>query len=123
MTQIVHAGRTETDVVVAYDIRWEGDLSDARSVTWSMTVTSPDGRDSVRLAYQLEDGAASAAQYVLDRASGRRQDLDPDADLDDDEITVRFPTATVGVAASWPSWRALITVDGDDVAERLLTLD
>ena len=35
MTQIVHAGRTETDVVVAYDIRWEGDLSGARSVTWS----------------------------------------------------------------------------------------
>jgi len=122
MTQIVHAGRTETDVVVAYDIRWEGDLSGARSVTWSMTVTSPDGRDSVRLAYQRDDGGRPA-QYVLDRASGRRQDLDPDADVDDDEITVRFPTATVGVAASWPSWRAVITVDGEDVAERLLTLD
>ena len=121
MTQIVHAGRTETDVVVAYDIRWEGDLSGARSVTWSMTVTSPDGRDSVRLAYPVDDGEHSA-QYVLDRASGRRQDLDPDADLDDDEVTVRFPTATVGVAASWPSWRAVITVDGEDVAERLLTL-
>jgi hypothetical protein len=121
MTQIVHAGRTETDVVVAYDIRWEGDLSGARSVTWSMTVTSPDGRDSVRLAYQ-RDGGGRVAQYVLDRASGRRQDLDPDADLDGDEITVRFPTATVGVAASWPSWRAVITVDGEDVAERLLTL-
>jgi len=121
MTQIVHAGRAETDVVVAYDIRWEGDLSGARSVTWSMTVTSPDGRDSVRLAYQV-DGGEPAVQYVLDRASGRRQDLDPDADLDDDEITVRFPTATVGVAASWPSWRAVITVDGEDVAERLLTL-
>jgi hypothetical protein len=121
MTQIVHAGRTETDVVVAFDIRWEGDLSGGRSVTWSMTVTSPDGRDSVRLAYQLVDGQF-AAQFVLDRASGRRHDLAQDVDLDADEITVRFPTASVGVAASWPSWRAVITVDGEDVAERLLTL-
>ena len=121
MAQIVHAGRTETKVVVAFDIRWQGDLSGGRSVTWSMTVTSPDGRDSVRLAYQLLDGA-SAEQFVLDRASGRRQDVDPDADLDGDEITVRFPTASVGVAATWPSWRAVITVDGEDVAERLLTL-
>jgi hypothetical protein len=121
MTQIVHAGRTETDVVVAFDIRWDGDLSGKRSVTWSMTVTSPDGRDSVRLAYELVNGD-SARQYVLDRVSGRRQDVDPDADLGDDEITVRFPTARVGVAAPWPSWRAVITVDGEDVAERLLNL-
>ena len=120
MTQIVHAGRTETKVVVAFDIRWEGELSGGGSVTWSMTVTSPDGQDSVRLAYELVDG--EAAQYVLDRVSGRRQDVTPDADLGDDEITVRFPTASVGVAAPWPSWRAVITVDGEDVAERLLML-
>ena len=120
MTQIVHAGRTETDVVVAFDIRWEGELS-GHSVTWSMTVTSPDGQDSVRLAYQRVDGEF-AAQYVLDRASGRRKDIDADADLDDDEITVRFPTNSVGVAASWPSWRAVLTVDDEDVAEHLLML-
>jgi len=119
MTEIVHAGRTETDVVVAFDIRWDGDLSGRRSVTWSMTVTSEDGQDSVRLAYERVDGEF-AAQYVLDRASGRRQDVDEDVDLDNDEITVRFPTASVGVAASWPSWRAVITVDDEDVAERLL---
>lgn len=120
MTHIVHAGRTETDVVVAFDIRWEGDLSDRRSVTWSMVVTSPDGRESVELAYQVVE-AEFAAQFVRDRRSGRRQNLDQDVDLGADEITVRFPTSSVGVAAAWPSWRAVINVDGEDVAEHLLT--
>jgi len=121
MTDIVHAGRTETDVVVAFDIRWQGDLAGRRSVAWSMTVTSPDGQEAVSLVYQLVDGAF-AAQFVLDRTSGRRQSLAQDADVGEDEITVRFPTSSVGVAASWPSWRAVITVDGEDVAERLLTM-
>lgn len=121
MTDIVHAGRTETDVVVAFDIRWEGDLTGQRSVTWSMTVTSPDGREAVGLVYRLVDGAFDA-QFVVDRTSGRRQNLAQDADLGDDEITVRFPTSSVGVAASWPSWRAVINVDGEDVAERLLSM-
>jgi hypothetical protein len=121
MTQIARAGRTATKGVVAFDVGWEGDLSRHESVLWSMLITSPDGRETVQLGYQVFHGAFSA-QFVRDQVSGRQEDLEQDADLRDDEITVRFPAERVGVAAGWPSWRAVITVDGDDVAEKLVAL-
>jgi hypothetical protein len=34
---------------------------------------------------------------------------------------VRFPTSSVGVASTWPTWRAVINVDGQDVAEHVIT--
>ncbi len=121
MTEIVHAGRTETSKVVAFDIRWDGDLSGSDSVVWSVFVTSADGQEAVELGYRVENGAF-AGQYVHDHNSARRHDVDEDADLLEREITVRFPTDRVGVAVEWPTWRAVITVDGTEVAEHLLAL-
>jgi hypothetical protein len=118
MTQIVHGGRTVTDVVVAFDVRWDGDLAGAGSVLWSMVVTSQDGQESVQLGYRITGD--SVEQFVHDLNGARRDDIDPDADLRDHEITVRFPTSRVGVAAHWPTWRAVITVDGEDIAEHVL---
>lgn len=48
---------------------------------------------------------------------GRRPaEVRPDADLDAEKITVRFPASVVGVAVEWPSWQAVITVDAREVA-------
>ena len=119
MTQIVRAGRTVTKGVVAFDIGWQGELSGYDSVLWSMLITSPDGKETVQLGYQAFHGAFSG-QFVRDRVTGRQEDLDGDADLRDAEITVRFPAERVGVAVEWPSWRAVISVDGDHVAEYIV---
>ena len=119
MTQIVHSGRTVVAALVAFDIRWDDDLSGRDSVLWSMVITSPDGQETVQLGYEMVDGAFSA-QFVTDRSSARQQNVDEDADVGEREITVRFPASSVGVAAEWPTWRAVITVDGVDVAERVL---
>ena len=123
MTQILHSGHALAANVVAFDIRWEDGPTgrdDQQTVLWSMLVTSADGEESVQLGYEVVGGAFSG-QFVTDRATGRRQDLDEDADLLDGEITVRFPAGTVGFAADWPTWRAVITVDGRDVAEDVST--
>ena len=97
MTQILHAGRTVTDVVVAFDVSWDDDLSAAGSVLWTMAVTSQDGAETVELGYRrTADGFAE--QYVHDLSGERQQTFDEDADLRDGEITVRFPTSSVGVA-------------------------
>jgi hypothetical protein len=119
MTQILHAGRTVTKVVVAFDVSWDGDLSSAGSVLWSMSVTSHDGSETVELGYRrTADGFAE--QYVHDLSGEREQTFDEDADFRDGEITVRFPTSSVGVATTWPTWRAVINVDGQDVAEHVI---
>jgi hypothetical protein len=112
MVSIEHAGRTLTDALVAYDVRWSGELA-GTTVTWSMVVS--EGASEVRLCHERgEDG--SAHQYVVDGGSGRRQDVPVDADVHDDEVTVRFPADVVGVAVEWPVWVAVLTVDGEDVA-------
>jgi hypothetical protein len=119
MTQILHAGRTVTDVVVAFDVSWDDDLSAAGSVLWTMAVTSQDGAETVELGYRrTADGFAE--QYVHDLSGERQQSFDEDADFRDGEITVRFPTSSVGVATTWPTWRAVINVDGRDVAEHVI---
>ncbi len=121
MVDILGAGRTIGGGVVAFDIAWQGDLSASGSVLWSMEVSSGDGTDVVDLGHLRADGAFSA-QFVDDRASGRREEVAEDADLRDDEITVRFPENLVGGAVEWPVWRAVIAVDGKPVASELVTL-
>jgi hypothetical protein len=112
MTSIQRAGRTITGDLVAFDVRWEGPLTGS-TVVWSMVVS--DGASEVRLSHERA-GEEAAAQYVVDAATGRRQDVAVDADLHDEEITLRFPAEAVGVAVEWPVWVAVISVDGQDVA-------
>lgn len=114
MVSIAHAGRTVTGDLVAYDVRWEGPL-DGDRIVWSMCVS--DGASEVRLCHEREDGG-STAQYVLDGETGRRQDVTVDADLHDDEVTVRFPADAVGVAVEWPVWVAIVSVDGRQLAHQ-----
>ena len=109
---IEHCGRTVAGDYVAFDIQWEGTLPDTRSLEWTMVVTAPDGEETVRLTYQQVNG--SAGQHV--EAAAGRVELDADADLDDGEVTVRFPANVVGVAVEWPVWTAVITADGEDLA-------
>ena len=109
---IKHCGRTVAGDYVAFDIQWEGALPSARSMTWDMLVTAPDGNETVRLTYQQVDG--TAGQHV--EATSGRVELDADADLDEAEITVRFPANVVGVAVEWPVWTAFMTADGEELA-------
>jgi hypothetical protein len=111
--EIEHCGRTVAADLVAFAIRWSGELPD-HEVTWSVRVTSEDGREHVELGYARTSGGAS--QFALDAATGRRQEVAEDADLDDHEITVRFPADVVGVAIEWPTWQAVISVAGQDAA-------
>jgi hypothetical protein len=116
--EIRHCGRTIAGDLVGIDIQWRGELASDGSVLWSMHVTSEDGADEIRLAYGVSGGTAQ--QFVDDLSTGRRQPVEPDADLDDGEIVIRFPASVVGVAVEWPVWRAVITVDDQDVATRVV---
>ena len=109
---IKHCGRTVAGDYVAFDIQWEGTLPDARTTTWEMVVTAPDGVETVRLTHQQVGGRAG--QHV--EAESGRVELDADAEVDDGEVTVRFPANVVGVAVEWPVWTAVITADGEEIA-------
>jgi hypothetical protein len=126
MVEIIDCGRTIASGLVAFDIRWAGPVPDQEPVQWSMFVGSEDGRDRVQLGLlRSEDG--SSVQFVDDDTTGRRSEVDVDADLrnhDDPEggeVTVRFPEEVVGVAVEWPVWRAVMVLGGVPVAERLVT--
>jgi hypothetical protein len=110
---IDHCGRTIAASVVAYDIRWTGALPSDREVTWAVRVVSDDGMSQVELGHRRT--GAQASQYALDLSTGRIQEVRPDADLNGDEITVRFPADVVGFAIEWPTWQAVIEVDRQDV--------
>jgi hypothetical protein len=110
---IDHCGRTIAASVVAYDIRWTGELPTDREVTWAVRVVSDDGASQVELGHRRAGGRVS--QYALDLSTGRTQEVPANADLNGDEITVRFPTDVVGVAIEWPTWQAVIEVDRQDV--------
>ena len=117
---IDHCGRTIAASVVAYDIRWTGELPEDREVTWAVRVVSDDGSSQVELGHR-RDGARSS-QYALDLSTGRTQEVAVDADHNGDEITVRFPADVVGLAIEWPIWRAVIEVDREDVTMHALTV-
>jgi len=110
--EIKHCGRTVAGDYVAFDIQWEGALPEAGSTSWGMIVTGPDGVETVRLSH--ERAGDQTAQFV--GAASGQVDVDPDADLDDGEITVRFPANVVGVAVEWPVWTAVIAADGRELA-------
>ncbi len=112
MTQIRHCGRTVAGDFIAFDIQWDGDLPAARSLAWGIVITAPDGKETVRLTLQQVDGQAT--QYV--EASSGRVELDADAEVDDGEVTVRFPANVVGVAVEWPVWTAVIEADGQELS-------
>ena len=116
MTKIAECGRTIAGEVVAFDIQWEGDLS-GDEVAWSARVRSPEGEE-VRLVLERSGGANR--QYV--EAAGGREDVKADADVRDDDVIARFPASVVGVAAEWPVWTAVISVDGHEVAEQQIPL-
>ena len=111
---IDHCGRTTAAAVVAFDIRWSGDLPADRQVTWAVRVSSQDDDGQVELGHHV--GGSGPSQYALDLTTGRRQEVRADADVHAGEITVRFPADVVGVAVEWPTWQAVIAVDGEDVA-------
>ena len=109
---IKHCGRTVAGNFVAFDIQWEGRLPDARSLAWAMVITAPDGKETVRLT--LQQVAGRAAQHV--EATSGRVELDADAEVDDGEVTVRFPANVVGVAVEWPVWTAVMEADGHELS-------
>lgn len=114
--QIHGCGRTVGGDVVAFDIRWEGQLPADAAVLWCMEVSN--GEESVQLGHQ-RSGPNFVEQFVDATATDRREEVPEDADLGDGEITVRFPADVVGVAVEWPVWRALIAVEGTEVASGL----
>jgi hypothetical protein len=116
---IEHCGRTVAGDVVGVDLHWDGPLA-GRVVAWSMRVGSDDGSDELRLVHR-RDGER-VEQFVEGLRTGRRDDVEPDADIRDDEIVMRFPADVVGTAVEWPVWTAVITVDGEDVASRVVPL-
>jgi hypothetical protein len=109
--EITECGRTVAGDVVAFTIEWQGEPSG--EVVWGAQVSSADGDETVALCYAR--GSSGAAQYV--EAEGRRSDVDLDADVGDGQITARFPAEKVGVAVEWPTWTAVVAVDGQTVAQ------
>jgi hypothetical protein len=117
---IEHCGRTIAASVVAFDIRWSGELPADSEVTWAVRVTSGDADENVELGHRRSGERLS--QYAQDLSTGRTQEVNPDADLDAGEITVRFPADVVGLAVEWPTWQAVIEVAGEDMSTLAVTL-
>jgi hypothetical protein len=112
--EIVNCGRTVSGDFVAWDMRWQGDLPDMADVQWSMVVS--EGEEEIRLVHGRTHGRQT--QYVVGAAG--REDVEPDADVSDDEIVARFPADVVGVATGWPVWTAVLTVDQEDVSHMVV---
>ena len=119
VVEITGCGRTIAADVVAFTVRWSGEPPSSRTVTWAARVTGPDGREAVELGYQRS--ATEEHQYVADLLTGKRQELAPDLEMDAGELTARFPASVVGVAVEWPTWHAVIAVDGNRLATRAIT--
>jgi hypothetical protein len=116
MTQIRECGRTVAGDLVAFDIQWDGDLA-GDDVAWAALVCSVDDEE-LRLVHRLAGG--SAQQYVEGQRG--RQDVDVDADVREDDVIVRFPASVVGVAVDWPTWVAVLAVDGEEIARQAIPL-
>jgi hypothetical protein len=116
MVQILGCGRTVGGGLVAFDIRWDGEVPDNEPVLWSMEISN--GEESVLLGHQ-RNGGTFVTQFVDASSTGRREEVPEDADRGDGEMTVRFPAELVGVAVEWPVWKAVIAVDGSEVASEV----
>src|SRR3954462_4615041 len=121
MLEIPNSGRTPGGGVAAFTIRWGGSPPGPETPTWSVAFGGGGGSEGVRLVYECRDGDF-AAQYVDETSTGRRRDVDENADLRDHQITVRFPADLVGVAVQWPVWKASVAVPGEDTATAVVTL-
>ena len=115
--EIVECGRTVAGEVVAFTIEWDGDPSG--ELAWGVRITSSDQSETVALGCSLGDEGGSADRQWVEGDAGR-QDVEVDADLGEGEITARFPAEVVGVAVEWPLWTALVSVDGQVVAEQVI---
>jgi hypothetical protein len=116
MVEILGCGRTVGGGVVAFDIRWEGSVPGTESVLWSMEISNGD--ESVLLGHQRNSGGF-VTQFVDASSTGRREEVPEDVDQGDGEMTVRFPAEVVGVAVEWPTWKAVIAVNGAEVASEI----
>ena len=115
--EITECGRTIAGDLVAFTIEWDGEPGG--ELGWAVRISSADRSEVVELGCSLgEEGGTADRQWV--EAEGRRQDVEVDADLGEGEVTVRFPAAVVGVAVEWPVWTAVVTVDGEVVAEQVI---
>lgn len=121
MVQITHCGRTIAGEFVAFDIRWEGSIHGS-TVLWSVVISNDDGSERLQLGHERSVDGAFRSQYVFSGNSAEKQELDEDADLRDGELTVRYPASIVGVAVEWPVWKAVLTVDGEDVDSQVISL-
>lgn len=119
MVRIEHSGRTVAADVVAFGVVWSGELPEGSQVAFVAVVTSDSGEEVVELCYEPPTGGAEA-QYVVDRATGRRRDVDPDVTDSDGEVTVRFSAEVVGVAVDWPLWQAVIRAGGEEIARKAM---
>ena len=117
--EITGCGRTIAADVVAFTVQWSGEPPLHRTVTWAARVTGPDGREAVELGYQR--AGDEEQQYVADLLTGRRQELALDAEAEAGALTARFPASIVGVAVEWPTWHAVIAVDGNQLAAQVIT--
>jgi len=120
MVQISHCGRTIAGEFVAFDIRWEGEISGS-TVLWSVMISSEDGSERLQLGHERSGDGSFRSQFVFSGNSAEKQELDENADLRDQELTVRFPASVVGVAVEWPVWKAVLTVDGEDLDSQVIS--
>lgn len=116
---IDQCGRTIAASIIAFDIQWSGDLPGDREITWAVRISSAAADGEVELGHRRSAGGPS--QYARDLSTGRTQEVTPDADVSAREITVRFASAVVGQAVEWPIWKAVLTVDDEDVAVLAVT--
>jgi len=121
MVQISRCGRTIAGDFVAFDIGWEGELNGS-TVLWSVVISSDDSNERLQLGHERGVDGSFRSQFVFSGNSADQEQLKEDADLRDGEITVRFPAPVVGVAVEWPVWRAVITVDGEDLDSQVIAV-
>lgn len=119
MVQISHCGRTVTGGFVAFDIAWEGELTGS-TILWSVVIASEDSRERLQLGHERAGDGTFRSQFVFSGNSAEKEELEEDADLRDDGLTVRFPASVVGVAVEWPVWKAVVTVDGEDLDSQFI---
>ena len=113
--QISECGRTIGGGVVVFDVTWDGTL-EGDTVAWVVTID--DEAASERVVLCRERTRDDVRQFVA--SEGRQQEVPVDATEEDGHLTARFPEEVVGVAATWPVWKALLVIDGTAVSEQVV---